>query len=79
MQNGAQSYGSWEIKGLLVNDGGTTTLPSSAITVIDNTSSWGVALSANNTLNALSITVTGEASHNIRWVANIHTVEVTYA
>lgn len=79
MQNGAQSYGSWEVKGLLVNDGGTTTLANSVITAISNTSNWGVALSANNTLNALSITVTGEASHNIRWVANIHTAEVTYA
>ena len=79
MQNGAQSYGSWEIKGLLVNDGGTTTLANSAITVIQNASSWGLALSADNTNNALAVTVTGEASHNIRWVANIQTSEVTYA
>ena len=78
MQNGAQSYGSWEIKGLLVNDGGTTTLANSAITVIQNASSWGVALSADNTNNALAITVTGEASHSIRWVSNISTSEVTY-
>ena len=79
MQNGAQSYGSWEIKGLLVNDGGTTTLANSAITVIQNASSWGLALSADNTNNALKIQVTGEASHNIRWVANIQTSEVTFA
>ena len=79
MQNGAQSYGSWEIKGLLVNDGGTTTLANSAITVISNTSNWGLALSADNTNNALAVTVTGEASHNIRWVANIQTSEVTFA
>ena len=79
MQNGAQSYGSWKIEGLLVNDGGTTTLANSAITVIQNASSWGLALSADNTNNALAITVTGEASHNIRWVANVQTAEVTYA
>jgi len=79
MQNGAQSYGSWEVKGLLVNDGGTTTLANSVITAISNTSNWGVALSADNTNNALLITATGEASHNIRWVANIRTVEVTFA
>jgi hypothetical protein len=79
MQNGAQAYGSWKIEGLLVNDGGTTTLPNSAITVIHNSSSWGLALSADNTNNALAVTVTGEASHNIRWVANIQTSEVTYA
>lgn len=79
MQNGAQAYASWKIEGLLVNDGGTTTLANSATTVISNGSSWGMALSADNTNNALAITCTGEASHNIRWVANIRTTEVTYA
>jgi len=79
MQNGAQAYASWKIEGLLVNDGGTTTLANSATTVIQNLSSWGMALSADNTNNALAITVTGEASHNILWVANIRTTEVTYA
>jgi hypothetical protein len=79
MQNGAQSYGSWEIKGLLVNDGGTATLPNSAITVISNTSNWGLALSADNTKKSLKVEVTGEASHNIRWVASITTAEVTFA
>ncbi len=79
MQNGAQAYASWRIEGLLVNDGGTTTLANSATTVIDNQSDWVMALSADNTNNALAITCTGEASHNIRWVANIRTTEVTYA
>ena len=69
----------WEIKGLLVNDGGTTTLTNSATTVISNTPSWGMALSADDTNDALAITVTGAASTNIRWVATIHTSEVTYA
>lgn len=78
-QNGAQSYASWKIEGLLVNDGGTTTLANSAITVIQNASSWGLALAADDTNDVLTITVTGEASHNIRWVANIRTTEVTYA
>jgi len=79
MQNGAQSYASWRIEGLLVNDGGTTTVANSAITVIDNQSSWGLTLTADNTNNALAITFTGEAAHNIRTVANIRTTEVTYA
>ena len=79
MQNGAQSYASWRIEGLLVNDGGTTTVANSAITVIDNQSSWGLTLTADNTNNALAITFTGEAAHNIRTVANIRTSEVTYA
>jgi len=79
MQNGAQAFASLRIEGLLVNDGGTTTLANSATTVIDNQSSWTIAMTADDTNNALAITVTGEASHNIRWVANIRTSEVTYA
>ena len=79
MQNGAQAYASWKIEGLLVNDAGTTTLVNSATTVISNADGWGMALSADTGNNALAITVTGEAAHNIRWVANIRTTEVTYA
>ena len=81
MQNGAQAHAGWEIKGMLVNDGGTTTLALGNVSdmAATNASSWAVALSADNTNNALKIQVTGEASHNIRWVANVHTSEVTYA
>ena len=79
MQNGAQSYASWKIEGLLVNDGGTTTLANSATTVIQNASSWGMVLSADNTNDALAVTVTGEAAHNIRWSASIRANSVTYA
>ena len=79
MQNGAQDQGGWEIKGLLKNDGGTTTLVNSEVKTFADGNGWAVALSADNTNNALAITCTGEASHNIRWVANISTSEVTYA
>jgi trimeric autotransporter adhesin len=79
MQNGAADQGGWEIKGLLKNDGGTTTLVNSNVQTFDDGNSWAVALSADNTNNALKVQVTGEASHNIRWVANIQTSEVTYA
>ena len=71
----------WEVKGLIRREGsaGTTTLVNSATTVIDNTPSWGMALSADTTNGGLAITCTGAASTNIRWVATIHTSEVTYA
>lgn len=78
MQNGAQSYGSWEVRGLLVNDGGTTTLPVFNISEIGS-SGWKLNLYADNTNNALTVQVTGVAATNIRWVANIATAEVTYA
>ena len=79
MQSGAQDQGGWEIKGLLKNDGGTTTLVNSNVQTFAEGNGWAVALSADNTNNALKVQVTGEASHNIRWVANIQTSEVTYA
>ena len=79
MQNGAADQGGWEIKGLLKNDGGTTTLVNSNVQTFAEGNGWAVALSADNTNNALKVQVTGEASHNIRWVANIQTSEVTYA
>jgi len=79
VQNGAQSYASWKIEGLLVNDGGTTSLANSVTTVISNSSSWGMALSADNTNDSLSITVTGEAAHNIRWSAKVLSNSVTYS
>jgi len=78
-QSGSANAAAWKVEGLIVNNGGTTTLTNSATTVISNTPSWGMALSADDTNDALAITVTGAASTNIRWVATIHTSEVTYA
>ena len=71
----------WKVEGLIRREGsaGTTVLVNSATTVLDNTPSWGMALSADTTNGGLAITVTGAASTDIRWVATIHTSEVTYA
>jgi hypothetical protein len=71
----------WKVEGLIRREGsaGTTVLVNSATTVLDNTPSWGLALSADTTNGGLAITVTGAASTNIRWVSTIHTSEVTYA
>jgi len=71
----------WKIEGLIRREAnaGTTVLVNSATTVLDNTPSWGMALSADTTNGGLAITVTGAAATNIRWVATIHTSEVTYA
>lgn len=79
MQNGAADQGGWEIKGLLKNDGGTTTLVNSEVRTLADGNGWSIVLSADNTNNALKVQCTGEAAHNIRWVANIQTSEVTYA
>lgn len=74
------SSAAWEIKGLIQREGsaGTTVLVNSIITVIDNTPGWALSLTANTTHGGLSITAIGAAATNIRWVATIHTSEVTY-
>ena len=71
----------WKVEGLIRREGsaGTTVLVNSATTVLDNTPSWGIALSADTTTGSLKIEGTGAASTNIRWVGTIHTSEVTYA
>ena len=70
----------FKIEGLIRREGsaGTTVLVNSATTVLDNTPSWAVALTADTTNGGLKIAVTGAASTNIRWVANVSTSEVTY-
>lgn len=71
----------WKVEGLIRREAnaGTTVLVNSATTVLDNTPNWGMALSADTTNGGLAITCTGAASTDIRWVATIHTSEVTYA
>ncbi len=70
----------WKVEGLIRREAnaGTTVLVNSATTILDNTPSWGLALSADTTNGGLKIEVTGAASTNIRWVATIHTSEVIY-
>ena len=41
-------------------------------------SAWAVAVAADTTLGCLKITVTGQASTTIRWVAQVRTTEMTY-
>ena len=79
--SGGTACAAWKIEGLIRREGsaGTTTLVNSATTVLDNTPSWGMALSADTTNGGLKVEVTGAASTNIRWVATIHTSEVIYA
>jgi hypothetical protein len=78
---GGTACAAWKIEGLIRREAnaGTTTLVNSATTVLDNTPSWGMALSADTTNGGLKVEVTGAASTNIRWVATINTSEVTYA
>jgi hypothetical protein len=71
----------WKIEGLIRMEANaaSTVLVNSALTVLDNTPAWGLALTADTTNGGLKIEVTGAAATNIRWVATINTSEVTYA
>ena len=73
----------WEIKGGAVRaaSASTTVLGTYNINKISESTgatNWSIALSADTTNGAVAITVTGEASHNIRWVATVNTTEVIY-
>ena len=73
--------GAWEVKGIIRREAnaGTTVLVNSVLNEINAPTGWAVALTADTTNGGLKIEVTGVASTNIRWVANIQTAEVTYA
>ncbi len=84
-ENSAQTndFAIFEIKGGAVRAGSasTTALGTYNINKISESTgaaNWSIALSADTTNGAVAITVTGEASHNIRWVATVNTTEVTY-
>tara|TARA_R110000822_G_scaffold15425_2_gene53132 strand:+ start:414 stop:1826 length:1413 start_codon:yes stop_codon:yes gene_type:complete len=84
-ENSAQTddFAVWEVKGGAVRgaSASTTALGSYNINKISESAgatNWTIALSADTTNGAVAITVTGEAAHNIRWVATINTAEVTY-
>jgi hypothetical protein len=84
-ENSAQTndFAVWEIKGGAVRaaNAASTTLGTYNINKISESSgasNWSIALSADTTNGAVAITVTGEASHSIRWVATVNTTEVTY-
>ena len=74
----------WTIEGVIKQgaNAASTALVGSA-TVTSNyadagASTWSVAVSADTTNGCLAITVTGQASTTIRWVASIETTEVTF-
>jgi hypothetical protein len=68
--------------GLIVNDGGSTSI-STVDTIgtdreIGAPGAWAVTLSADDTDDALKIEVDGEAATNIRWVVKISLTENSY-
>jgi hypothetical protein len=77
---GGNAASAFKIEGLLRRDTGvgTTTLVASTVTAISNAAGYTVALSANTTIGCLTITVTGAAATNLRWLATVETTEISY-
>jgi hypothetical protein len=68
----------YRFEGCIDNNAGTTALVGSVVaaTPIEDTAAWACAVTADDTNDALIITVTGENSKTINWVAYVTTVEV---
>jgi hypothetical protein len=78
---GGTASAAWTVQGLIRREGtaASTTLVASTVTAISNVPAWTLALSADTTNGGLTVTATGAAATNIRWVATLQTSEVTYA
>lgn len=70
----------YKLEGCIKRDGtaGSTALVGTVVTTVmaEDTVAWNVAATADATNGALLLTVTGEASKTIRWVARVELTEV---
>jgi hypothetical protein len=78
-RTGTNESASYEVKGLIRNQGGTTALKGSITKTVEyeDDATWDVDVQADNTHDALVIKVTGAAAKTINWVARVTTVETT--
>lgn len=81
-QNTTGDCSAWEVSGVIKRGAAATNTalvgtPTVAMLAQDaGAAAWSVAITADTTTGCLAITVTGETSKTIRWVADIETVEV---
>jgi len=63
----------YKLEGVIDNNGGTTALVGSVLktTLAEDEASWDVAATANDTQDALKISVTGADGDNVNWVARV--------
>lgn len=72
---GTGDSAAWDIAVLIKNIAGLTSIVGSptltALFADSGASTWAVAVTADNTLDVLNVTVTGEASKTIQWTAQV--------
>lgn len=81
-QNTGANHAMYARQCIIQRTGGTVTLAGTVQTIgtdIETDADWDVAITADNTNKSLKITVTGDTSQNVRWVAKIEAVEIGYA
>lgn len=81
-QSGSTNIAAWDFDYTIVRGVGvgTTTVVSSNVNVVTNVPAWGTpTITADTAKGFASIKVTGLATTNIQWVANLDSVEVIYA
>lgn len=69
----------YKIEGVIKNDGGTTSLVGTAIKTVfaEEDTSWDCTVSADNTNDALTFIVTGDATDDVDWVIDVDITKVT--
>lgn len=69
----------YEFNGIIDNDAGTTALVGNVSKTVyhEDTTAWDAAVTADNTNDAVIVTVTGEAAKTIRWIASAYITTVT--
>lgn len=81
-QTGSANIAAYEIKGTLVNNAGTVTMPTGTLTLIGTDSitlTTAPTLLADNTNKGLTVTSGAKTATNIRWCATLHSTELVYA
>ena len=77
---GGHAGAGYSVTGVIENAAGVVSLIGTpTISVLgEDVSAWNIAVTANNTSDALIITATGTTGTSIRWVAMVRTVEVSF-
>jgi len=81
-ENATGDCAAWEFTGVIRRGASAATtalvaaVTPSSIAADAGAAAWGLSVTADTSSGALAITVTGEAAHTIRWVADVETVEV---
>jgi hypothetical protein len=78
--SGAGSSAGYEVRGLIKNNAGTTSIVGAVVQTIlgEDVPAWDGTVVADDGNDALAVQVTGEAGATIRWVARVETAQVSF-